>query len=515
MWTVIILLSIFTFAECKFMQVNTTTRMFTDAAGRERIFHGVNVVYKVAPYYPPLSSFHPQLSFGDEDVEFLVQNGYSMVRLFVSWRGVEPEKDSYNSSYLDVIEGIVNKLGESGIYSVLDCHQDLMSPKFCGEGFPDYATLYENRSSKSLPFPVPIPSLTPYKINNTTGYPYRDDCAKHPFYLYYLSDACCKAWQSLYDNDEGILERFGLFWEQVAQRFSSNEFVLAYELLNEPWAGDIYSYPQDFLPDVINRKYLLPLYQRLHQSIRKHDDNHIIFFEPVSDFVSEVVGPSWFGEGPGGHEYDNRQAFSFHIYCALMKKGQPSNIPICKDIESNLFSARMLDMEEMGLAGFVTEWGAYDDFTTESDSFRDAQDITSFADRFLLSWSYWQFKGYGDITTQSNSDEGFWNAQGKLEELKVRTLSYPYAMSVGGHYKSMQFVRETSRFELTYVVAASASDNTTIFLSEKFYYPNGFNATVMPSTWATLQHRPPYLLVKHTSVAQAGQVISVGIAPVS
>ena len=52
-----------------------------------------------------------------------------------------------------------------------------------------------------------------------------------------------------------------------------------------------------------------------------------------------------------------------------------------------------------------------------------------------------------------------------------------YLQSVGGHYKSMQFVRETSRFELTYVVAASASDNTTIFLSEKFYYPNGFNAT--------------------------------------
>ena len=64
-------------------------------------------VYKVAPYYPPLSSFHPQLSFGDEDVEFLVQNGYSMVRLFVSWRGVEPEKDSYNSSYLDVSKWIV------------------------------------------------------------------------------------------------------------------------------------------------------------------------------------------------------------------------------------------------------------------------------------------------------------------------------------------------------------------------------------------------------------------------
>jgi endoglycosylceramidase len=86
------------------IQVNTTTRMLTDPSGRERIFHGVNVVYKLAPYHPPLlSGFQPQLSFGDKDVEFLVQNGFNMVRLYVSWHGLEAEKDNYNSSYLDVL----------------------------------------------------------------------------------------------------------------------------------------------------------------------------------------------------------------------------------------------------------------------------------------------------------------------------------------------------------------------------------------------------------------------------
>lgn len=39
-----------------------------------------------------------------------------------------------------------------------------------GEGAPDFAALYQNRSIKPLPFPEPIPSLKPYKIDPKTGY---------------------------------------------------------------------------------------------------------------------------------------------------------------------------------------------------------------------------------------------------------------------------------------------------------------------------------------------------------
>ena len=39
-----------------------------------------------------------------------------------------------------------------------------------GEGAPDYAALYMNRTIKPLPFPIPIPSLTAYKVDPKTGY---------------------------------------------------------------------------------------------------------------------------------------------------------------------------------------------------------------------------------------------------------------------------------------------------------------------------------------------------------
>lgn len=38
-----------------------------------------------------------------------------------------------------------------------------------GEGAPDYAALYMNRSVKPLPFPQLIPSLVPYKVDPETG----------------------------------------------------------------------------------------------------------------------------------------------------------------------------------------------------------------------------------------------------------------------------------------------------------------------------------------------------------
>ena len=108
-----------------------------------------------------------------------------------------------------VIEDIVNNLGKLGIYTILDCHQDLWSPKFCGkittvdqiilcliqgEGAPDFAALYTDRTIKPLPFPEPYPSLHAYPVDNTTGYPSREDCSKHSFFQYYFCDAEGKTW---------------------------------------------------------------------------------------------------------------------------------------------------------------------------------------------------------------------------------------------------------------------------------------------------------------------------------
>jgi endoglycosylceramidase len=53
-------------------------------------------------------------------------------------------------------------------------------------------------------------------------------------------------------------------------------------MINEPWAGDIYRYPELLLPGFADKMNLEPLYNNLNRAIRKIDQNHIIFYEPIT-----------------------------------------------------------------------------------------------------------------------------------------------------------------------------------------------------------------------------------------
>ena len=57
------------------------------------------------------------------------------------WEAVEREQGVYNDTYLDEIEVLINKLGQKGIYTLVDAHQDVFARRICGEGVPNfYAT---------------------------------------------------------------------------------------------------------------------------------------------------------------------------------------------------------------------------------------------------------------------------------------------------------------------------------------------------------------------------------------
>lgn len=52
--------------------------------------------------------------------------------------GYVPERGKYNETYVEVIQDIVSLAAKYGIYTLLDMHQDVFSPKFCVEGMPDW-----------------------------------------------------------------------------------------------------------------------------------------------------------------------------------------------------------------------------------------------------------------------------------------------------------------------------------------------------------------------------------------
>ncbi len=62
----------------------------------------------------------------------------NFVRLGVMWEAVERQAGVYDADYLTAIDKLITKLGEAGIYTLVDAHQDVLARMMCGEGFPDY-----------------------------------------------------------------------------------------------------------------------------------------------------------------------------------------------------------------------------------------------------------------------------------------------------------------------------------------------------------------------------------------
>ena len=106
----------------KKIDIDTEHRILIDSSGRQVIFHGVNVVYKVDPYIPSNGVFDSQLSLNDEDIANLKKWGMNFVRLGVMWEAVERTEAVYDDAYLDSVEVLINKLGDAGIYTLVDAH---------------------------------------------------------------------------------------------------------------------------------------------------------------------------------------------------------------------------------------------------------------------------------------------------------------------------------------------------------------------------------------------------------
>src|SRR5207245_1903033 len=79
-------------------------RWLTDSKGRVVITHGENIVSKFAPWAPSA------VGFGEDDVKFLVRNGFNTARVGVEWAGVEPEPGVYDDAMLARVREVVGML---------------------------------------------------------------------------------------------------------------------------------------------------------------------------------------------------------------------------------------------------------------------------------------------------------------------------------------------------------------------------------------------------------------------
>ena len=450
------------------VKIDPSTHGFVDELGRTRIFHGMNAVYKSAPWHPDVEGFDPLNSLSDIDAKNMQGWGFNIVRLGVMWPGVEPTKGQYNSTYLDQLELIVKNLADSGVYVILDFHQDLWHRKFCGEGVPDYVyetCVNEEPDYKVIKSDFPQPAVDATYPADVDGNPNIDSCLSVGFATYYLSAEVGAGFQC-----------FASYWQVVASRFSGYPSVLGYELINEPWIGDVYEDPRRFLPGHTEKDFLQPMYQHVAKRIREVDDEKIIFYEGLTiDYW-----PIGFQETPGGAEYDDRQALSYHIYCPLNGTSAETEV-VCDVVNSELFNNRQRDVERLGGGWLMTEFGASRDIKGDMYALNY---LCEKMDMHQQSWMYWQYKYYNDITTCTPEGEALYLNNGTVAQDKLRVLSRTYPEVTAGTLLNYSFhVELTGMFTMNYQpwvgsASTSAIDSplarvSSVYYNEELYYPKG------------------------------------------
>ena len=180
---------------------------FVDETGRERIFHGVNLVKDKLT--------GSVSNWSRRDFEKIRRMGFSAVRLGFFWEKLEPEVGKFDDAYLDRMEGFLDLCAEYGIYAMLDMHQDLFAARY-SYGAPDWATLTDG-----LPEPE-------------AGEVWSD--------AYLSSEAIQRTFDHFWANDPapdgmGLQDHFALCWQRIARRFGDRPEVLGYDFFNEPFPG--------------------------------------------------------------------------------------------------------------------------------------------------------------------------------------------------------------------------------------------------------------------------------------
>jgi len=189
----------------------------------------MSISYKLAPFAPTLDTFDPVHSFSNDDLRLFDKLNLNIIRLGISWAAVQPTKgpNGFDLTYLSLLKDLVVAAEKAGIYVLVECHQDLFSEKFLGDGAPSWAI---TKDWSTLPFPMPIHGLSKAKYNQfghvdsaPTNMNQSDEWG-----FEYASDAVTRAFWGLYTNYDGVQDEFIRFWGKLAETFSGMSNVIGY-----------------------------------------------------------------------------------------------------------------------------------------------------------------------------------------------------------------------------------------------------------------------------------------------
>lgn len=192
-------------------RITVDGKRFVDEYGRHRIFNGINYTDKIPTKYCIL---HDK-DFNEFHVKKLSECGFNVIRLGVTWEGIEPEPGKYNEEYIDKIVHFMDMCNKYGVHVFIDMHQDLYGPVGGSDGAPQWASLTDGAKLKKN------------KLVWATGY----------FWGKVVHNCFDNFWANKEVNGIGLQTYFINMWKHIAERVKDHPALFGFDLFNEPFPG--------------------------------------------------------------------------------------------------------------------------------------------------------------------------------------------------------------------------------------------------------------------------------------
>ncbi len=439
---------------------------FVDNHGRQVILNGINVGSKNKQDGYIFQS-------GPELYTNLKKWGVNCIRLLIIWDGLEPEPGVYNEAYLKEIDKRIKWAEENDIFVVLDMHQDLFSVKY-SDGAPEWATLDEGKP-------------------HTKGAIWSD--------AYLLSGAVQTSFDNFWLNKPapdgiGIQDHFAALWKHISKRYANNTTVIGYDILNEPFPGSsgvqstmvlLSAYGQlhykltgevlteeqlgamwadedsrmkalevlstkenyDFvfsqlfeLNKEFESKNLQQMYQKVSNSIREVDTNHVLFLEH-SYYGNTGVASSIERVSLADGSPDPLVAYAPHGY-DLVVDTKAAALAANQRVEY-IFEQITKKGKQLKMPVWLGEWGAY--YDNSETVIPTAISSVNLIEKNLFGNAYWSYTP-------------------GIEEMEYfkKVLLRAYPVYTNGELKSYRNNFETSIFSMEWVESKEHNSATVIYI---------------------------------------------------
>lgn len=327
-----------------------------DDRGRDVLLRGANF-NALGDYYQDDPDLSPTQPPSADDWDQMAANGFSVVRLIVSWSALEPERGELDQGYVDRIRAAVDGAAARGLYTVIDFHQDaygkyIATPDGTAcppgaeaaigwDGAPEWATLTDDES-------------TCRPVGYREGAP-----------------AVQAAFRNFYENTGGIRDAFVTTVARVAGEFADEPAVAGYDLLNEP---------NMVLPADESSARYTELAGDLVRAIRAAEFDaggfpHLLFLEPLVLFPLPGTMPD------EGFADDRDIVFAPHNYAESIG---PAILTVEQTADIDAGTAR-----DRGWALWVGEYGI---FETGDDKLDVLRRFAAAQDADLSGGAVWQWR---------------------------------------------------------------------------------------------------------------------------